>query len=109
MLEMVHLKVPVALDKSLLQQVHPEASMTVHEVVLEHLKARVHESAHNRVGIPLEGLQPWVRPQSSKYISDIADRTHPTGKSAASLGPGLGMLRRNSLVWCGLLITTPSW
>ena len=31
------------------------------------------------------------------------------GKSAASLGPGLGMLRRNSLVWCGLLITTPSW
>jgi len=27
-----------------------------------------------------------------------ADQTHPTGKSAASLGPGLGMLLRNCLV-----------
>jgi len=34
---------------------------------------------------------------------------HPTGKSAASLGPRLGMLLGSSLVWCGLLIITCGW
>ena len=39
----VHLKVSVAVDKAVLQQVHLEASVAVHEVMPEHLKVCGHE------------------------------------------------------------------
>ena len=42
MLEQVHLKATVAVDKSMLQQVYLEASVAMHEVMLEHLKACSH-------------------------------------------------------------------
>ncbi len=38
-----------------------------------------------------------------------ADRTRPTGKSAASLGPGSETLLGSSLVWYGLPTTTRCW
>lgn len=42
MLEKVHLKVFVAVDRSVLQQEHLEALVAMHEVMLEHLKTCGH-------------------------------------------------------------------
>ena len=63
----------------------------------------------NFLTIPEKNAILKVVPHVNLQINIYIFLDHPTGKSAASLGPGLGMLRRNSLVWCGLLITTPSW
>ena len=76
----------------MLQQVHLEASLAVHAVMLEHLKPCDNGYPRNRAGTPLEGLQPWVRPRWSRYTSEgiVAHREGHDGTGAPQSDCGCG-------------------
>lgn len=69
-LENVYLAASVAVDKSMLQWVHLEVSVAVHEVMPEHLKVCGCGQAHDGACTALRGLQPSVRPHWRMFTSE---------------------------------------